>query len=204
MEKRLERVQRWVDRCIEACRCKAWSSAIAELECARAELDSAGREIWEEASEAAVSRKPRRFRDFVGVPLQSVIVALLILFVAVGPTSMESFSASRSLSLSQPKPMVEWVTADEKVLLESLRKSLSQSHVQNETVGIAAGTGSGKASVKNRNQAIKGFVEKPVAGLPETSIQRGLSLPAEDLLSLIQVGQRALRSEGEILRVERP
>ncbi|HCU38309.1 MAG TPA: hypothetical protein DGT21_23670, partial [Armatimonadetes bacterium] len=59
LEKRLMRVQRWIDRCMEGCRCKAWNSAIAELECARAELDSASREIWEEASETQIRMQPR-------------------------------------------------------------------------------------------------------------------------------------------------
>lgn len=126
MEKRLMRVQRWIDRCMEACRCKAWNSAIAELECARAELDSASREIWEEASETQIRMQPRWLYGSKTVLLHVVPVSILILFLAVGPTSMESFLSPTSLAI-EPSPSVEWVTADEKVLLENLRKNLSQS-----------------------------------------------------------------------------
>ncbi len=189
---------------MEACRCKAWTSAIAELECARAELDSAGREIWEAAAETETRPQARGFRPSKSLLLQVVPVTLMFLLLAVGPTSIESFNPSRTLSL-EAGPSVQWVTADERLLLENLRKSLSEGRA-----GLVAGTGSGKAQpgvaparrLKGLNPA---EAEEPRReAVPPISSRGGVSVAAEDLLSLIQVGQRALRPEGEALHVERP
>jgi hypothetical protein len=203
LEKRLMRVQRWVDRCMEACRCNAWNSAIAELECARAELDSASREIWEAASETQNRMQPRWLYGSKAVLLHVVPVAILILFLAVGPTSMESFFSPTPLAI-ETSPSVEWVTADEKVLLENLRKNLSrnlaadfpEAGVERVAVGRPAARSKPLNKVESTGQG--------KAQIPAVFSQPGVSVAAEDLLSLIQVGQRALRPDGEGLRVERP
>ncbi len=202
MEKRLMRVQRWIDRCMEACRCKAWNSAIAELECARAELDSASREIWEEASETQIRMQPRWLYGSKTVLLHVVPVSILILFLAVGPTSMESFLSPTSLAI-EPSPSVEWVTADEKVLLENLRRTCPKA-----CLGFSRGRcGKGRSRTPAARRKPLNKVESNRTGkaqIPAVFSQPGVSVAAEDLLSLIQVGQRALRPDGEGLRVERP
>ena len=84
MEKNLKRVQRWIERCIAACRSEKWDSALAEVECARAELESASEEIWQRASG---SDDPHRAGQFVGLSLRSLAVALLVIMVAAIPIS---------------------------------------------------------------------------------------------------------------------
>ncbi len=203
MEKRLMRVQRWIDRCMEACRCKAWNSAIAELECARAELDSASREIWEEASETQIRMQPRWLYGSKTVLLHVVPVSILILFLAVGPTSMESFLSPTSLAI-EPSPSVEWVTADEKVLLENLRKNLSQSLASDFPEAGVERVAVGRPAARSKPLNKVESTGQGKAQIPAVFSQPGVSVAAEDLLSLIQVGQRALRPDGEGLRVERP
>lgn len=190
---------------MEACKCKAWNSAIAELECARAELDSASREIWEAVSEAETHPEARWLRSSKGVLLHVVPISMIILLLAVGSTSMESFNPSRSATL-QPRPSVEWVTADEKILLENLRKSLSQNLAQGKDAPEAGveRIAVGRSPSKNRILVQAEPAESPASKISGIFPQRGLSVAAEDLLSLIQVGQRALRTDGESLKVERP
>lgn len=204
MEKRLKRVQRWIDRCVEACRCKAWNSAIAELECARAELDSASREIWEAAAETEIRTQPKWLNGSKAVLLHVVPVAILFLFLAVGSTSMESFSSSPKPLALESSPSVEWVTADEKALLENLRKNLSQNLAGEFPEAGVERIAVGRPAVKNRPLNRTETTGQGNAQIPAVSSQPGVSVAAEDLLSLIQVGQRALRPDGEGLRVERP
>lgn len=203
MEKRLKRVQRWVDRCMEACRCKAWNSAIAELECARAELDSASREIWEAAAETEIRMQPRWLHGSKAVLLHVVPVAILFLFLAVGPTSIESFFSPNPLA-SEPSPSVEWVTADEKVLLENLRKNLSQNLASDFPEAGLERVAVGRPATKSRSLNKAEATGQGNAQIPAVLSQPRVSVAAEDLLSLVQVGQRALRPDGEGLRVERP
>jgi hypothetical protein len=203
LEKRLKRVQRWVDRCVEACRCKAWNSAIAELECARAELDSASRELWDAAAGAEAPRD-KWFRHRKAIILNGIPVAIAILFLAVGPTAIESFKPAGVVS-SNRVPSVEWVTADEKVLLENLRKSLSQRAAEANPEGGLEKIAVGRSPLRRQAQQPQpGLSGNDTALSPSVQAENGLFLKAEDLLSLIQVGQRALRPDGESLRVERP
>ena len=198
LEKRLKRVQRWIDRCVEACRCKAWTSALAELECARAELDSASREIWEIAEGSKAENSSAWSLPPGGTLVHVLAVAAFILLLAGAPTSTESFNPSRPVAL-EPGPLVEWVTADEKVLLDNLRKSLaggtaasaSPSAAGARPVTRGAGPYQAKSSSFQQQAA-------PVSPRIEAPVQ------PEDLLSLIQVGQRALRPDGEGLKIERP
>jgi hypothetical protein len=203
LEKRLKRVQRWIDRCMEACRCKAWNSAIAELECARAELDSASREIWDAAAETEIRTQPKWLNGSKAVLLHVVPVAILFLFLAVGSTSRESFFSPNPLA-SEPSPSVEWVTADEKVLLENLRKNLSQNLASDFPEAGVERVAVGRPAAKNRLLNKAEATGQGNAQIPAVFSQPGVSVAAEDLLSLIQVGQRALRPDGEGLRVERP
>ena len=200
LEKRLKRVQRWIDRCVEACRCKAWTSALAELECARAELDSASREIWEIAEGSKTENRSAWSLPAKGTLVHVLAVTAFILLLAGAPTSTESFSPSRQVAL-EPGPLVEWVTADEKVLLDNLRKSLAGGAAAASASSSATGARSvnkggppyqGKAVTPPQQQAA------PITRRAEAPVQ------PEDLLSLIQVGQRALRPDGEGLKIERP
>jgi len=203
LEKRLKRVQRWVDRCIEACRCKAWTSAVAELECARAELESASREIWEAALEGESC--PRAGRAFLTKTslLHALPVTVLILLLAVGPTSIESFNPTGPSAL-ETGPSVEWLTADERALVENFRKSLSARTGANASdPGDKTALSVPFAVRKARKGSPAEAVEKE-AGMKAVSPKGTAPIAAEDLLSLIQVGQRALRPEGESVRVERP
>jgi len=173
---------------------------LAELECARAELDSASREIWE----IAEGSKTESGNGWSLVPKGSLVhilaVTLFILLLAGAPTSTESFNQSRPVA-SEPGPLVEWVTADEKVLLDNLRKSLAGG-------ASTASKGPAVSSVRSVNKGGSPIAAKPAAALQQQAAQVSPRVEApvqpEDLLSLIQVGQRALRPDGEGLKIERP
>jgi len=200
LEKRLKRVQRWIDRCVEACRCKAWSSALAELECARAELDSASREIWEIADGSTTESRKGWSLPPKEPLLHVFVVAVFMLLLAGAPTSVESFNPSPPVA-SEPGPLVEWVTADEKALLDNLRKSLAGGAAAasaNPAASSARSANKGGVAVQARLAAPSMQEVAPVSPRIETPVQ------PEDLLSLIQVGQRALRPDGEGLKIERP
>jgi len=200
LEKRLKRVQRWIDRCVAACRCKAWNSALAELECARAELDSASREIWELA-EGSTTESRNGWNPLPRGSLVPVLaVTLFILLLAGAPTSTESFNPSRPVA-SEPGPLVEWVTADEKALLDNLRKSLAGGAAAasaSPSASLVRSVNKGGITSQARPAAPPKQEAAPVSPRVETPVQ------PEDLLSLIQVGQRALRPDGEGLKIERP
>ncbi|HOC82330.1 MAG TPA: hypothetical protein PKI39_04925, partial [Synergistales bacterium] len=114
MEKNLKRVQRWIERCIAACRSERWDSALAEVECARAELESASEEIWQRASGAG---EPNRAGRFVGLSFLSIAMAFLVIMVAAIPISTGGYAPVGVADTRQLR--LEWVTVDEQSVLSA-------------------------------------------------------------------------------------
>ena len=129
MEKNLKRVQRWIERCIAACRSERWDSALAEVECARAELESASEEIWQRASGAG---EPNRAGRFVGLSFLSIAMAFLVIMVAAIPISTGGYAPVGVADTRQLR--LEWVTVDEQSVLSALRTSLSEMNQARETL----------------------------------------------------------------------
>ncbi len=46
LERRLRRIERWLKRCMAACRCGSWSSALMEIECMEAETQGFRDDLW--------------------------------------------------------------------------------------------------------------------------------------------------------------
>ncbi len=185
MEKNLNRVHRWIDRCIAACRNGKWDSALAEVECARAELESASEEIWEMASGMGNNYPVGRF---FALSLRSSVIALLVIMVAALPISTISHAPVGIADTSDLR--LEWVTADEQSVLSSLRISLSEMNLARE---IPADEIAAPPSVRIA-PAMAGspIMEKP----RESSYSGGL----DEILALIEIGQRALRGENIVIR----
>ena len=89
MEKKMNRIQRWLDRCVTACKSGAWGSALMEVECLEAEIKSAREEIWVKAMNAPQAQRPT-FSVFFRQVFRVSTVALSILFALALPLSLES------------------------------------------------------------------------------------------------------------------
>jgi len=189
MEKNLKRVQRWIERCIAACRSERWDSALAEVECARAELESASDEIWQRASGAG---EPSRAGRFVGLSFLSIAMAFLVIMVAAIPISTGGYAPVGVADTRQLR--LEWVTVDEQSVLSALRTSLSEMNLARETL--------------NQDYPVEAA---PAAPLPVSQLSGAAPriareeqvAPAgtlDEILTLIEIGQRALRGEGIIIQ----
>jgi hypothetical protein len=184
MEKNLHRVHRWIDRCIAACRNEKWDSALAEVECARAELESASEEIWERVSG---SEKNYPLGRFFPLFLRSGAVALLVIMAAALPISTLSHAPVGIANSNAVR--LELVTADEQSVLSALRTSLSEMNLARE---IPAD----ETHVPSAVQAATAGTERVTVEAREESSSRGL----DEILALIEIGQRALRGENIIIR----
>jgi len=189
MEKNLKRVQRWIERCIAACRSEKWDSALAEVECARAELESAGEEIWRRASG---SDDPHRVGQFVGLSLRSLAVALMVIMAAAIPISTGGYAPGGVADTRQLR--LEWVTTDEQSVLSALRNSLSEMNLARENLYQDFPAEETPPSPIQKSQ--------PATDAPSVAMEESRA-PAEaldEILSLIEIGQRALRGEGIVLQ----
>ncbi|MDO9508506.1 MAG: hypothetical protein Q7I97_04070 [Thermovirgaceae bacterium] len=184
MDKSLKRVHRWIDRCIAACGSRKWDSALAEVECARAELESARKTIWEIASG---EEKQFPVGQVFALSLKSLAVALLLVMAAALPISTGGYAPMGVEGTGSLR--LEWVTADEHSFLSALRTSLSD-------MNFAAERRAEETIFRPKAQDLKAE-EKAIYPAPR---QESGTAALDEILTLIEIGQRALRGEGSVIQ----
>ncbi|QVL35438.1 hypothetical protein [Aminirod propionatiphilus] len=217
MERRIERIRRWLDRCTAACEGRLWAAAIAELDCARAEMEETRRALSDRLL-GEPSRRTGASRATLRVALTSLLLVALLSHPAGSPRGPE-----RSLSplFTASGSMVEIVTPDEKRLLDALRMpggGPALAEVPPERIeaaearrlpdeGLAPAVGEKRFAPTDTRfvRAGGGAVEESVPSQspsrrdPVVALKADDEPTAEDLLRLLQVGQRALRDEGVVV-----
>jgi len=204
MKKKISRIQRWLDRLSTACETGRWDSALVEADCLSAEV----REIREDLTHKLESDHcpaPSIFkRSAVAMSIKSVGIALFIVMVSTIPLAVESerqWTAKTEIRPAQSsgEDILTWVTREEDELIRTLRADLSGQNAgiaQTESVFSAPVKKRASAQVKKENTEIS---EMPtVRNTPERS-ETGIS--AEDLLALLQIGEKALRGDAPAIKV---
>lgn len=214
VEKQLSRIQRWLDRCKKACRSRAWGSALAEMECLEAEVRMAREELWKLAAGEEGALHPFRRWTLLA---QGAVLALAILLGVALPLSVDSNRPDLSVSTSNPQ-VLEWVTPQEAKVLDSLRNVPASSSRESRGRAVAsvprpiipaseirpaeAHVPASSAS-KPRSTA---FPQVSSASLQkkdqEKSPVSNSSASLEDVISLIQVGQKALHSSSSAVNID--
>ena len=205
MEKKMNRIQRWLDRCVTACKSGAWGSALMEVECLEAEIKSAREEIWVKAMNAPQAQRPT-FSVFFRQVFRVSTVALSILFALALPLSLESENRSGSVRVLSEEGMFTWVTPDEGKMLEALRSDLSENN-RGRAVEVPS-------LVKHQGRTEAKVIGKVALPLPAAEKKAGEkvklegeksnneeNVPVDKILSLIQAGQKAIRRVEPAVRV---
>ena len=200
MENKIRKVQRWLERCVEACKSRSWENALADMECATAELESARKELWSvvDGSRAA-ARSRRRTRR-----LEASFVATILVLMSAIPVAMPEpvRKAVQSMGWEDQRAMLEFLTRDEKALITSLRKSLSSANRFEST--------------EDRDDASPPAVtEVSVASVPKPFPKRGSEpfskndlddddrpIALDEVVQLLEIGQKALRRNGDFIILE--
>lgn len=200
MEKKIRKIQKWLERCLLACRSGSWENALAEMECANAEMKSARRNLWALAESGEIHKKSG-LASFGSGLAKAAILAIILIFVSAMPLSKISVTSRTVIDKGERK--LEFVSLEEENLLRALRKSLSDNGFR-ET----AFTGEGDVNViDGRNVAEAGNTAVPITDpdLHVVDIQRKDTgsgktvLDVEKLITLVQIGERVLReSEPDI------
>ena len=201
MEKKIARITRWLDRCAKACSARSWQSALLDMECAKAELDEARSELWTRAeggSQASpVIRKAGR------LTLTAALGLFLVLSVA-GPLAVQT--ARETVSIASG-PSLEWVSTDEKALLSALRRSLSDANLARLSTepgeeylprGVAAADAARPADNRRNLSVLQGRENEKL----QNSSSSGREF--DTIITLVQIGQKALRERESAIRFDAP
>ena len=200
MEKKIRKIQKWLERCLLACRSGSWENALAEMECANAEMKIARRNLWALAESEEIHKKSG-LASFGSGLAKAAILAIILIFVSAMPLSKINVTSRPAIDMGERK--LEFVSLEEENLLQALRKSLSDNGFR-ET----AFTGERDVNViDGRNVAETGNMVVPITDpdLHVVDIQRKDTvsgktvLDVEKLITLVQIGERVLReSEPDI------
>lgn len=199
MNTRIKRLQRWLDRLSSACDNKRWDSALVEADCLNAEVHELRSEIWETLQNSANIPKSIFTREALSLSFRTVVIAMVIVMLSTIPIAVESnkpwIPAHTANNNQEREQKLNWVTDEELELLRIIRADLSdknllrplsvQAPTRKETIKAAA-------SAKNVN-----FVQQKTA----RNVESDVTIAPEDLFSLIQIGEKALRADTPAIKV---
>jgi hypothetical protein len=205
-DKRLKRIERWLKRCVEACRCGAWAEAIMEIGCMEAETREFREELWEKA-ECEAARIPQRSLKKTLFCCMKVAALSAVFVLSAGlPLSTEQ---DRAFYGFQPDS-IALLTSTESDILNALRETLSNRNTGTVILSIelpesieppvprSLGAAAAETEMPARRApAVRiaetaGTAPPEATPAPEPKEQEGPTV--EEVLSLIQIGQRALRA----------
>jgi type IV secretory pathway VirB10-like protein len=217
MERNVRHVQRWLDRCLEAYRHRRHGAALAELESARAELEIAREKLVEElAGRGRVRECPSGQLCRIG------LTAVILLLALALPTARLSDSVNTPppfLALRPEGPSLEVVTEEERLLLENLRKKpalaesppsdLKEAARENPPLTARAEKAipapvqeeTSPPLLRESNPA-EAASSKPSTPDSDTLDGKVPSPSVEEVLSLLQAGQRALQPSGKGIPIQ--
>jgi len=201
MEKKIARIARWLDRCSKACSAMSWQSALLDMECAKAELEEARAQLWARA-EGSVQASPV-MRRAGRLTLAAVLGLFLVLSIA-GPLAVQA--ARETVSIASG-PSLEWVSTDEKALLSALRRNLSDANLarlsaepeENGLAGEAEATTAARQADARRNSTVRQGGAKENLQNPSSSGRE-----FDTIITLVQIGQKALRERESAIRFDAP
>lgn len=198
MERRIAGIIRWLDRCLAAWKAGALESALMDAECARADMERLRDDVWNALEQKHVRVKHER------AAIKSLKASLLAMAaVLAAATPLAILQEGRAF----PEPVrvtLEWVTPDEKTLLGNLRKHLSESNsfaaASERDDMYKPGTLAANAVHQPSGTQNSGMRNAPARERAERSSN---SVPYDRIISLVQAGEKALKNEQPLIRIEK-
>jgi hypothetical protein len=217
-ERKLSRIERWLKRCLSACKCSSWSSAMMEIECMEAEAREFRSELWNLVSGEGAGRPRGLFREALFVHARAVALAVALVMAAELPLSKDQDRPLQAFSGES----IALISSTESDILAALRESLSNQNAGRVVLSIELPAPD--EGLKNAGAAAAAEPEmtapsrEPVQAAPttvafsskenEAQSESGVEEKApdagptvEEVISLIQIGQRALRVSEPAVRV---
>ncbi len=203
MESKIRKVQRWLERCVDACKSRSWENALADMECAAAELESARKELWSVVDGSRARIRARRRSMTLGATATATIFVLMFAIPVTMPEPVRQLA--QAVVWEDEKALLELITRDEKDLILSLRKSLSSSNKFD--IAEAKGEIPAPDSISLTSlPAIKVASSKPMREEKNEAkiekVEQRESIPLNEVVELLEIGQRALRKGDDFIVLE--
>ena len=208
VESHIKRVERWLKRCVAACRSGSWCDALSEAECLEAEAKWLREKLWRAAENDAGGAEKIKGIPRVLTLLKVVMLAMVMVLTAVLPISTDTVPVLRDTAYV-PETF-EFLTSEESDIINALRKSLSSGNrgtavltaeMPKETVPAAVAK-RGAAAASEMEPAVNEMIEAAHEAAEEIIAEPPRRPSADEVIALIQVGQRALRVSESGIKIE--
>lgn len=203
MKKRIARIQRWVDRMSAACENKKWESALMEADCLSAEVKETREKLLSISESTLIPHKPRVAIPIFSMAVKSAGIALLIVCCSTIPSAVE---ADRPWVASAPKPAAEvrverenlrWITPEEEELLKMIRADMDKAEPIYQASKPVEEKRDDRAAPSTSRIVVRDIPARVVAEQPAAK----KDVSEEELLSLLQIGAKALRTGTPAVRI---
>ncbi len=194
IEKQFDRIARWLSRSRNAYRRGEYAEAAAEVQCAQAELQITNAELLR-CCYSSQKGKGRSFSKALLAAAASVPLLAAPLAVSVQRPSLSAAGNFTTENLAAAERadgdlQLEWVTYDEKALLASIRRSLSDANVTvPSSVAEEIKQGGPRDVKKQPSQSPQLRQSHRVAAAPPRN-----EVSDDEMFRLVEVGRRALQS----------
>ena len=204
MKKKISRIQRWLDRLSTACETGRWDSALVEADCLSAEVREIREDLTLKLENDHAAARGILSRSAVTMSIKSVGIALFIVMVSTLPLAVESERPRTAQNVSKPaqsngEEILTWVTREEEELIRTLRADLS-----GQNAGSAKTEKVFSVPVKKKTAAEAKKENAMVSEMPfalNTQVRSETLISPEDLLALLQIGEKALRGDAPAIKV---
>ncbi len=202
MKKKIARLQRWLDRFSAACDNSRWDSAIAEADCLSAEVRDLREDLCDLLNNQGKAKNKVFSLNAFEMSIKSIGIALFIVLASTIPIAVEAekplTAAAVNVAANKNSEHLSWVTQEEDELLAVLRSDLSG---KNKSFSMAAKNFTGPSNtVASAVKKNKKKTETPVLNAAVHG-KSDIGVTAEDLLALIQIGEKALRGGDPAIKV---
>ena len=134
----------------------------------------------------------------------AAVLGLFLVLSIAGPLAVQA--ARETVSIASG-PSLEWVSTDEKALLSALRRNLSDANLarlsaepeENGLAGEAEATTAARQADARRNSTVRQGGAKENLQNPSSSGRE-----FDTIITLVQIGQKALRERESAIRFDAP
>ena len=203
VDRRVTGIIRWLERLRQSYNAGAVESALMDAECARADLENLRRDVWTEVmpEEFKVNKTLSRIINFS----KAAFLAVLIVLVAVVPLSKEKTAPAleydkTSIVLAEPVIIIREYDMNEKITETEIEAPAVISKTKKIT----------KPATLKKTQAVSVHEKSQNQKFEKTErierIERAekieKSVAYDDVFSLMQTGQRALKNNNSVVKIK--
>ncbi|MDR2175325.1 MAG: hypothetical protein LBO82_05240 [Synergistaceae bacterium] len=207
MEKRIAGIIRWLERCLEAHKAGEMESALMDVECARADMDLLRDGFWSKLDRRAAGRRRTFVAALFAALLKTALGATAVILATAAPLALPREKLGEEAAAAPGR--VIFVAKAQNGLFETAaeREGARAAETEFSPPKIAAAVRADAKRPEPKDRPLQSQAqsqspqEQPYrAGRDEK--ERGVNLSYENILALIQTGERALKNAAPAIEIE--